>query len=153
MAVHSNINDMSNKIYASMSTNGDTVTAADDIYQQCLPENLTMDTVLEVRRQDGDFIAATASAVGRYAIELMKKDPKRDEVTARFDMGGKDSTTHTVVRSKTFSNSFAKEGEPKEVTKHGVVTTTVEYQHTRNVGDLKAVKKEIADLASAAFSK
>jgi hypothetical protein len=151
MSKNENVKSMADRIYSSLTANETTITAAPDIYEQCLPAELTMDTVTMVRKQDGDFIAATASAVGKFAVAAMVKDSTVGEYTTKVSMGNKDSVSHTVQRSKTITNHFAKEGEPKELTKMGVVTTSVEYQHARNIGDLKAVKKEIAELALASF--
>lgn len=140
---------MADKIYSTLQrADNSTITASESIYQDCLPENLTLETVMNVRQHDGDFIAASTKAVGDYAVNQMANTKEITELTSKINIGGKDNVSTTVLRTKEFTNSFAKEGEPKTITKHGVVTTTVELQHTRNIGALKQARNDISELAA-----
>lgn len=148
------VTELADKIYAKLTkVDNATISAPADIYSECLPEELTMETVTQVRQHDGAFIAATTKAVSDYALAAFAADASIEEMSAKVSMGGKDSVTTTILREKEFTNSFAKEGEPKTIKKFGVVSSTVEYQHTRNVGELKAVRAEIAAKAAELLAK
>ena len=148
------VNELADKIYAKLAkVDNSTISASADIYSECLPEELTMETVTQVRQHDGAFIAATTKAVSDYALAAFAADASIEEMSAKVSMGGKDSVTTTILREKEFTNSFAKEGEAKTIKKFGVVSSTVEYQHTRNIGELKAVRAEIAAKAAELLAK
>lgn len=148
------VSELADKIYAKLTkVDNSTISAPADMYAQTLPEELTMDTVTQVRQYDGAFIAATTKAVSDYALTAFASDASIEEMTSKVSMGGKDSVTTTILREKEFTNSFAKEGEAKTIKKYGVVTSTVEYQHTRNIGELKAIRAEISAKAAELLAK
>lgn len=127
--------------------------AADGLYESNLPEGLTVEAVKAVSDYNTTFVAAGTHAFGTLAVEAMKGSKSLTEATVQIKMFGKDTLGVSVQRSKDYNNSLAKEGEPKTITKHGVITTTYDVVAGNNRGQLKAARNEIAALASEFLSK
>ena len=123
----------------------------DTAYAECLPENLTMETVTNVHDYDTTFVAAGTYVAGKLWIDAMKGNKSLEEGTTKFNMAGKNALEVNVQRSKSFQNPLVKDSEP--VTKFGVVTAKYEVHAGANKAQLKVVRNEIAELAMAHLSK
>jgi hypothetical protein len=123
------------------------------VYDQNLPEGITPETVKSISKYNAAFVNASHIAVGQMAAELFKEDKKKQTVNASIGFFGPDDTVDiTVHRSKTFTNSFAKEGEPKEVEKtlYMQSSTTV---RSNNGSGLRSLKEELSKELSSMFKK
>lgn len=154
-AIKQEVLDLSKKIAEGITLDTKTghAEAADGIYEANLPEGLTTETVKAVGDYNTTFVAAGTHAFGTLAVEAMKSTKSLNEATVQIKMHGKDTLGVSVQRSKEYNNALAKEGEPKTVTKHGVITTTYDVVAGNNRGQLKAARNEIAALASEYLSK
>jgi hypothetical protein len=123
------------------------------VYDQNLPDGITPETVKSISKYNASFVNASHIAVGQMAAELFKEDKKKQTVNASIGFFGPDDTVDiTVHRSKTFTNSFAKEGEPKEVEKtlYMQSSTTV---RSNNGSGLRSLKEELSKELSSMFKK
>lgn len=147
--------EMSSKITQNIAYNKKTKEGEEQnhVYEAVLPPSLTMETVNAVAKQNATFIAAGTHAWGNMAIEAMRADGDLNETSLQLKMAGKDTLSISVQRSKEYNNSLAKEGDPKTVTKFGVVTATYDVVAAANRGQLKAVRNELAALAAEHLSK
>jgi len=148
--------DMSKKIAESLTIDKKTGhgEAADGIYEANLPETLTVETVKAVTDYNTTFVAAGTHAFGTIAIEAMKSSKNLTEANVKIKMFDKDVLGVSIERSKDYNNALAKEGQPKTVTKFGVVQTVYDVNAGGNKsGQLKLVRKEIAAMASEFLSK
>lgn len=152
MSIKPEIITMSKVIGASLTSDKKegTIVAAPDVFEKTLPETLTMETVNAVREHNTTFVAAGAHAFGTAAIDLMSSNKKLDRVAVEMGMGGKDSVAYTMDRSKTTTDHLHGKGE---IIKYGVMTTVLENVAGKNAGQLKAVRKEMGEIALAQFAK
>jgi len=123
------------------------------VYDQNLPDNITPDMVKSLAKYNAAFVNASHIAVGRMAANLFKEDKKKQTVNASIGFFGPDDTVDiTVHRSKTFTNSFAKEGEPKEVEKTLYMQSSVTVRSNNGSG-LRNLKEELSKELSSIFNK
>lgn len=120
------------------------------VYEKTLPDNLTMDTVLNVRHHDADFCAASAMAWGEVVLDAFENNTKLTEAHATFGIGGRDKVEHFIKKEKEYTNQFA-EGGPKKEVKYGSVSTNLSLSAGKNSGDLKAVYNTIRETFTEKF--
>jgi hypothetical protein len=113
-------------------------------YRDNLPEGITYETIEEISKYNADFNTAAHIAVGEVAAEVFK-DKKVDTVEAEVGFfGARDKIAMTVSRDKTYFNYLAGEDDPKEVTKHLVMKTTV-TTHSAKGTSLKKVRETMGE--------
>jgi hypothetical protein len=123
------------------------------VYDSNLPEGVTPETVNKIAKYNAAFINASHIATARMAAELFKEDKNKNVVNASIGFFGPDDTVDiTVHRSKTFTNSFAKEGEPKEVEKNLYMQSAVTVRSNSGIG-LKSLKEELSNELSSLFKE
>lgn len=139
--------DLANSIKENLQVEGSNIKEKEShsAYYNNLPDGITKDQVETISKYNGKFITAAHVAIGDLASDIFKKDKSIDTVEAEVGYFGKnDSINVTVNRSKTYNNFLAKEGEPKEITKQLVMSTTVETSSAKGVS-LKAVKESMSE--------
>ena len=138
--------ELADKIYHQIKVDKETPTIKDDnLYEKHLPEELNMEVVNKVDDYNRTFIASTAMAVGKHAIEHMAHHKDVDTVSAEFSMGKRNEVSHVVHRSKTFTNPT---DPSKPITKQGDISSVYTVGASRNQGELKKVRNELHELAA-----
>ena len=113
-------------------------------YFSNLPETLTRQAVDDVAKYNSRFVTAAHLAIGELAADVFVENKDAQEVNASIGFFGKtDNISVNVLRSKTYQNHLAKEGEPQEVTKALVMKTNVTMQSASGYG-LKPLRDEIS---------
>lgn len=131
----------------SIDTKTGVGTEKGDLYEQNLPENITMEQVANVTDYNSTFIAASTHAFGKIAVEAMRGNKKLESATAELKMGTKDALSINVERSKQYTVQLGdKKGET--IVKHGVVTAAYDVRAGKNGGQLKVARAAIADMAA-----
>ena len=114
-------------------------------YYSNLPEGFTKEQVEDLSKYNAKFNTAAHVAVGEIAAEVFKKNKSVESVEAEVGFfGAQDKISMTVSRQKTYNNFLAGEGEPKEVTKHLVMKTTVTTHSAKGYG-LKSVREAMGE--------
>lgn len=151
--VKKEILELSEKISSgiTISAKEKTATAEKDIYEKNLPEGLSMDTVRSVRDYNTTFVAAGAHAFGNAAVAAMNKHKNLDSLNVDVSMGDKDSVSYSIQRSKTSVDHLHNKGQ--EITKYGVLTTSMEVNAGKNSGQLKVARAQVGALAMELLSK
>lgn len=153
MAIKQNVTDLATTLTKGIDVDAKagTATAAVDMYEKNLPEGVTMEQVTGIRDYNTTFVAASAKAFGELAVDALKSNKKLDSLAVDISMGGKDSVSHSILRSKLHIDRLH---DNKETTKYGAMTTTFEVHGTKgSAGQLKAVRDEISELALKALAK
>lgn len=110
-------------------------------YNENLPEGITVETVKTIAKYNNQFVRSAHLAVGETAAGILNKDKNLDRVQAKVGFfASSDSVNMTVDRSKTYPNPQAKDGQPEKITKHLVISTSMDI---RGQG-LKSVKEEMS---------
>ena len=144
--------DLSKKIITELSVQKDgTTNVADGLYVKTLPEGLTEDTVKAVSKHNGNFIAATAHAIGHLALDAMSKDKKLETVSAHVPTIGHDYVDVAVHRQKSFVNP---QDTANPIVKNGVLDVKYHVQSgVAKAGQLKHVRAALAEEAAKALKK
>ena len=121
------------------------------VYEQSLPEGLTVETVKNVNAHNGNFVAATTHAIGTIAVDTLKANKDLKEVTGDIKTVGRDHVGVTVTRQRDYVNRLG--GNNETITKFGVADVTYHHAPGTNTGALKIVRQEIGALAAAALKK
>lgn len=118
-----------------------------DIFEQNLPDGLTLDQDTLSQEYRRDFAAAGAHAVGTLAAEAMAGNKKLDSAAAEIGMNGKEELGVTVYREKTYPG-IKKEGEPDPtpIVKQGEVRVVYDSPVGNSSGDLKKAKVLVGNL-------
>jgi len=130
-----------------------TVSVNDDLYTSTLPEGLTKAIVEQVSDHNAVFIAASGDAFGKLATQAMVKDKSLAELTVVIPTVRKDHVDQTFTRTVVSTNAFAKTEAEKQVTKHGVLSTSYSIRAGKNKGDLQAVRAQLSEAAGKLFAK
>lgn len=144
---------LANSILEYLKSEDGTITETEShgAYNKNLPEGITPDTVEALSNYNAKFVSAAHAAVGEMAADIFAKDKKRENVQAQIGFFGKNDTIEIdVSRKETFTNHYAKEGEPKEVVKPLFMSTTVNIKSAKGIG-LKAIKQELSKTLSSKF--
>ncbi len=114
-------------------------------YYAGLPDGFTKEKVEDLSKYNAKFNTAAHVAVGEVASDVFKKHKDIDSVEAEVGFfGSQDKLSMTVSRQKTYNNFLANEGEPKEVTKHLAMKTTVTTHSAKGYG-LKSVREAMGE--------
>ena len=119
-----------------------------NLYEQNLPEHLSMDQVVAVGDYNTTFNAAGTDAAGQLAVEAMRDNKSLERVTFEIPMAAKDLLSVNVDRHKTFTNHLTGGGETH---KYGVVSTAYEVQAGKNAGQLKKARTLIGEFGAEAL--
>lgn len=148
MEIRDDIKALSEKMKKSITVDKDTGVAsvADDLYKDNVPETLTYDTVVKVKKYDRTFFAASALTFGELAIDAMKGNKKLESATVDIPMTKYDSVTHNIDRHKVYANHLTGNGE--KIDKYGTLITTYTNKGGKsNSADLRRVRKHLSELA------
>lgn len=143
---------LSKKIEEAMAIDNNTgiVTTGGDIYETTLPEGITIETVNTIEKHNGDFIAASAHAIGQVAVNAMKDHSALASAETVIKMGGRNELGLTVERERTYRNP---QDATKPVVKNGVVTITYDVAADNDSGQVKNARTIINNLAASALAK
>ncbi len=140
--------ELSKKLKAGITITKDgSASVADGIYEQNLPEGVSMDTLKEIQKHNNTFIAAAAHAFGTEAIGTMKKNAEVSAVSLSIPTVGKDSLDLSIQRERPIPNA---NGEGTTV-KYGSLQAKYNMYGAGSRGQLLKVKQELSEAASAAF--
>lgn len=148
-SVKDEVLEMAAKIEAGITMDAKTGEGKEDgLYETTLPEHLTMETIKAVSDHNTTFIAAGAYAFGKLAIDAMKDNKDLPSANLEVKMGGRDTVSYNVDRSKEFSNHL---GDGVATIKHAVVTTSYDVRAGKNGGQLKAARQAIGEMGMNAL--
>lgn len=141
---------LANKIETAMTIDKATgiVTTASDIYSTTLPDGITIETVNTIEKHNGNFIAASAHAIGTIAVGAMKENNGLASAETVITMGGRNELGLTVDRERTYRNP---QDANTPIVKQGVVSITYDVVADNDSGQLKIARKSINSLAAAAL--
>lgn len=139
--------ELATKIEAglTMDKKSGVATASEDLYEQNLPEDLTMEEVKKVSDYNTTFVAAGTYAFGKLSVDAMSGNKGLEKTTGEIKMGVKDTLSFSMDRRKEYVNHLT--GGDKTV-KFGVVTSAYEVRAGKNAGQLKVARTMIAELAA-----
>lgn len=123
-----------------------TVTIAENVYVQSLPEGLTPDLAKQLQEHNMAFAAGGLLALGEKAIPVMKKHGDIERVALSVPTVGKDSFEYSFARRTETSIGG---GEPHVTYGHGAVKFSMYGTGAR--GEVKKVKAELSEKALEAF--
>ena len=127
---------------------------ADTVYNDCLPEGLTPETVQQVSDYTTVFVASGQEAAGNAALEALKKNKKLDSVSVNLPMGSFGQTDFTIHRSKEVTIPPAeKGGEATKEVQYGVTRCNVSFVAGKNSGLLAKARDAIKEQAIEMFGK
>lgn len=135
--------EIADQIKANLKAEGAVITEekSHKPYNDNLPEGITPETVKTIAKYNNQFVRSAHLAVAETAAGILNKDKKIDRVEAKVGFfAPSDAVNLTVDRSKTYPNPQAKDGQPDKITKHLVISTSMDI---RGQG-LKSVKEEIS---------
>lgn len=139
--------DLSDKIKENLQVQNAAITEKEphSAYYANLPEGVDQKHVEALTKYNSRFVTAAHVAVGELASDVFIQNPTVNEVTARIGFFGKtDEIDISASRQKLYQNHLAAEGEPKEITKHLVLKTTITSQSTKGYG-LKSVREAMSE--------
>jgi NADPH-dependent glutamate synthase beta subunit-like oxidoreductase len=117
------------------------------LYEQLLPEGLTMDQVKALQDHNSTVFAAAALAVGESSIPLMKDNKDLEKVTAEILVGHKDKIKINFDRERSFPDQQTK----GTITKMGQVNIGYDMYGTKNRGEVTKVKNFLTEMALEAL--
>lgn len=124
-----------------------TATAAEGLFEQSLPEGVTMEQMKAAQAHTNLFIAAAANVLGNESINVMKKNAEIQAVSLSIPTVGKDSLDLTFKREAQVPNSS---GEGTN-TKYGSLSAKYSMYGAGSRGQLLKVKQDLSEKATAAF--
>lgn len=104
-------------IKASLTVEGDVIEEKEqsEAFYQNLPEGITRPQVEELQKYTGDFINATAIAVGEKSMDIFKGDETIERTVGRVGLGNKDACVNIATdRKRSFMNPKDKDGDRLE---------------------------------------
>lgn len=147
--------DLSDSIKSNLEAKNSIITEKEPhlAYYNNLPEGITKKEAEELSKYNSKFVTAAHVAVGELAADMFKGDKSLEAVEAKIGYFGKsDNINITVFKEKTYQNHLAKDGEPKEVTKHLVMSTSIDTISAKGYG-LKAVRDSMTEEFSNMFKR
>lgn len=147
--------DLSDKIKDNLTVESNIIKEKEphSVYYANLPEGITKKEIEEISKYNSKFVTAAHVAIGEVAAEIFNDDKNIDTVEAEINYFGKnDSINVTVFKEKVYQNHLAKDDEPKEVTKHLVMTTSINTVSSKGYG-LKAVRESMTEEFTNMFKK
>ena len=143
------------KIQASISgVETGTAQAGDGVYNECLPEGLTPETVQQVSDYTTVFVASGMEAAGSVALAAMKKDKKLESVSVNLPLGAFGQADCSVFRNKEVTiPPTEKGGEATKEVQFGVNRCSVSFVAGKNSGLLGKARDAIKEQATTMFGK
>lgn len=131
-----------------------TAQAGDAVYNDCLPEGLTPETVQQVSDYNTVFVASGMEAAGNVALAALKKDKKLDSVAVNLPMGAFGQADYTIHREKEITiPPTEKGGEATKEVQFGVNRCNVTFVAGKNSGLLGKARDAIKEQATEMFGK
>lgn len=119
-----------------------------EFYVNNLPEGTTVEQIRAIKKFDTLITAAAADGFGRVAIEKMATNKDIDKSSFTLPTIDKDSIDFALSRQRTGINPATGE----ETVSYGRVVVSATAHSVANAGQLKLVKKELAELAMKKFA-
>lgn len=135
------------------------IVAKDDTFEKTLPEGQTVEMYKSFGEHLDNFAAGSTKAIGSFATEQVAKGVFNEadgvqSLDASISMWGKNHLEATYTKEITRVNVNPKNPEERvTTTKHGDMRVALKMNATANRGSFKAVRHEVADMASEAFAK
>ena len=165
MDIKPEILELSSKIDAmiEVDTNG-VGTETSSIYETMIPDLLSSKlpeklresvkgeemTVMKAANQaEIDLTAAVTYSAGKLFIDRLKSEKDLKECSMVVKMTEKDTLSIFMNREKTYPNPAG--GDP--IVNHGVVRVSHDKRTDKNVGNFKAVRKGLAEIAELALKQ
>lgn len=128
--------------------------AGDTIYNDCLPEDLSPETVQKVSDYTTVFVASGMEAAGNAALAAMKKDKKLESVSVNLPMGAFGQTDYVIHREKEVTiPPSEKGGEATKEIQYGSNRCNVTFIAGKNSGLLGKARDAIKEQATEMFGK
>lgn len=140
--------ELAAKLKAGISIAKDgNATVTEGLYEQTLPEGITIEQLKDIQKHNNVFIAAAGYAFGESAIDTMKKNAEVSAVSVSIPTVGKDTLDLTFQRERQIPNAG---GEGTSV-KFGSLQAKYNMYGAGSRGQLLKVKQELSEKASAVF--
>ncbi len=140
--------ELATKLKAGITiSKGGEATITEGLYEQTLPESISMETLKEIQKHNSTFIAAAGHAFGESAIGVMKKNAEVSAVSVSIPTVGKDTLDLTFQRERQIPNAG---GEGTSV-KYGSLQAKYNMYGAGSRGQLLKVKQELSEKAAAVF--
>lgn len=146
------IRELAAKIREALSADTEVGVVSGDIatvYDDNLPENITVEQDRQLGQYRQQFVAASTSAIGDLAVETLTANAQLAEVTAELSFSHKNRINVAVERVREQRIPASKTGETTTV--YGATSVSVHTFEGSSNAQLKAVRKEIQDAAAAAL--
>ncbi len=115
------------------------------VYMGNLPEGLTPELVKAKAEYDTRFLSAAHVAAAEVAADMFMTNCELQQVKGNIGYADqKGSILFNIDRSVEYRNSFAKEGDPQTITKHLVMTATVNTASGTGHG-LKSLRADMSE--------
>lgn len=124
----------------------------DNLYEKCLPENLSIKTVKEVHSHDRAFSAAVAKVVGEASLQAFTDNKDLKETNVKVPTDGRSSLTIKVNRKKEYPDRISgnnSNGEPPLIEKYCSITAKMKVSFGT---DFNIVKDELLKKGKEALS-
>lgn len=147
--------ELSDAIKSNLALDGTSIKEKEGhgAYYGSLPEELDKKTVEAVANYNSRFITASHIAIGEMAAECFNKNKDATEVEAELGYFGKsDKINVSVSREKVYQNHMATGDQPKEITKHLVMKTSVSSTSAKGYG-LKSIRDSMSEEFRDNFNK
>lgn len=143
--IKENIRGLADTIKTELSLSEEGVFSVDaKMFENTLPEGLTMETVKKYQEHTADLVTAAGLALGEAGIDAMKKDKRLDQVSLEFN-AGKDTIGGVFQRSKEVRSGITADAEM--MTKYGILNMKVGVNAHANKGSLKKVRAHLSEEA------
>lgn len=148
MSIKEQILELAAKLDAVIEIDAGTASAEVDnsAFMANLPEGLTEEHIKSLDNYRGDFTAAATYSFGNKAVDFLAQNTQHNEVKAKFGVGNKDTFEVTTHRERSFPDP---QNKGEKITKQGVTMSSYTAYSGRNVGQLKAARQSIADVAAS----
>ncbi len=135
--ISQDLRDKADAIKKTMSFDGKTgvVTAGEGVFENTLPENVTLKDCKAVVSALSDFAVASQVAFSEIAIDGLKKHSELESVTTSIPtIRSHDKINHEMLRSQEVRVPGKKDGDGSTITKYGSVKSSIEIAgvSTRN---------------------
>lgn len=125
-------------------------TVNDSLFEDNLPEGISMKTVAEVENYKMNFGAAAQHVWGKKVVDVMAKNADLHEASVKIPMTKNSRYEMTIYDKKDYINRLS--GTNETVTQYGVtVTRLVDNAGRANIGPMGAVRSEIREYAKEKF--
>ena len=137
-------------IEAATKIEGGVAQTSKELYVENYPEGLNAKDDKRYSDYRSDFIAGSAYALGKLAVEAMNKDKSLDRVDGDFHMVGHDHVTHAVHRRTEREDNLNK---GKTIVKFGAIKTTISNRAASRTSQLSTAYAMVQEIAAAQLNK